>query len=58
MYIYYDRYSYKGANDESLRITFDYNLKYRDFDLSLENGSYGLNLIDKEFMLMETLEDL
>ena len=53
MYIYYDRYSYKGANDESLRITFDYNLKYRDFDLSLENGSYGLNLIDKEFMLME-----
>ena len=53
MYIYYDRYSYKGANDESLRITFDYNLKYRDYDLSLENGSYGLNLIDKEFMLME-----
>lgn len=53
MYISYERYSYSGKEDENLRLTFDTNILSRDYDLRLEQGDYGINLIGKENYLME-----
>lgn len=53
MYISYDRYSYCGKEDDSFRITFDTNIKFRDYDLNLEKGIYGETLIDNKTYLME-----
>lgn len=53
MYISYERYSYSGKEDENFRITFDTNILSRDYDLKLEKGDYGINLIDDDTFLME-----
>ncbi len=53
MYISCERYSYCGKDDNSLRITFDTNIRTRDYDLKLENGDYGENLINDKTYLME-----
>jgi SPX domain protein involved in polyphosphate accumulation len=46
----YDREAYF---DGELRVTFDHNIKYRKFDLTLDKGFYGNNLIEPEQVLME-----
>ena len=46
----YDREAYFEGN---LRVTFDHNIKYRKFDLTLDKGFYGNNLIDPTQVLME-----
>lgn len=51
--ISYERYSYYAKKDSNLRITFDCDIRSRDYDLKLENGNYGKLLIDKKFYLME-----
>ena len=48
--IIYDRLAYE--NDE-IRITFDSNIKYRRYDLSLDKGFYGNDLLDDGEVLME-----
>ncbi|MBF0713381.1 polyphosphate polymerase domain-containing protein [Gemella sp. GH3] len=53
MYIYYDRYSYKGKDNEDLRITIDSNIKYRNYDLDIKKGIYGNNIIDDNLVIME-----
>lgn len=53
MYIYYDRYSYKGIEDGDLRITIDSNIKYRNYDLDIKKGIYGNNIIDNNLVIME-----
>lgn len=53
LYICYDRKAYYGAADESLRITFDTNIRTRRDDLKLESGSYGELLLEKGLWLME-----
>ncbi len=53
IYISCERYSYSGKEDKDLRITFDTNIKSRNYDLKLENGDYGENLIDDKTYLME-----
>lgn len=53
MYIYYDRYSLEGLDDESVRITFDSNLIYRDYDLDMRLGVYGQDLLPRGYRLME-----
>lgn len=60
IYIAYDRYSYKGKEDNNLRITFDSNLRSRRDDLKLESGDYGILYFDKPHYIMEikTLETL
>lgn len=51
--IAYDRKSYKGINDEKLRITIDTNLRSRMTDLSLELGDNGKLYFDSESYIME-----
>lgn len=53
IYIAYDRESYKGKNDKSLRITFDTNLRSRTNNLRLENPSNTTNFFDEKCYLME-----
>lgn len=53
MYIYYDRFSMKGIEDENVRITIDHHLIYRDYDLDLSHGVYGDYLLAPDHVIME-----
>lgn len=53
MYISYDREAFYDKDDDQLRITFDRNIMYRSYDLSLQKGAYGENLLGRDQVLME-----
>ncbi len=53
IYIAYDRKSYKGKNNSSLRITFDTNLRSRTSDLNLELGDAGKKYFKNDYYIME-----
>lgn len=53
MIISYDRKALHGINNSDLRLTFDFNLRCRDEDLFLENGSYGELFIDQNLIVLE-----
>lgn len=50
IYLAYDRQAFCG---NSLRITFDSNIRSRDYDLDLSMGDYGVPLLDDDSCLME-----
>ena len=52
-YITYDREAYYAKNDYGFRITFDTNIKARDYDLALDKGIYGQQIFDEDKILME-----
>lgn len=53
VYLAYERVAYFGKKDKNIRITFDKNIRSRDYDLSLCKGNYGTNLLDENLCLME-----
>ncbi|MGT2845873.1 polyphosphate polymerase domain-containing protein [Streptococcus massiliensis] len=53
MYIYYNRYSMKGKEDENVRITIDHDVTYRNYDLSLLDGRHGQALLPDNHVIME-----
>ncbi|MBQ9674064.1 MAG: polyphosphate polymerase domain-containing protein [Ruminococcus sp.] len=53
MLIAYDRNAYFGLEDKNLRITFDMNLRYRDYELDLSLGDYGKPIVDNNICIME-----
>lgn len=53
LYIAYDREAYFGKEDESLRITFDKNIRSREEGLKLELGDEGKQLLEDGCRLME-----
>lgn len=53
VYIAYDRTSFAGRENPDLRITFDQNIRYRDYDLDLRAGDFGERLLPEEVILME-----
>ena len=53
MFIAYDRKSYKGKDDDSVRITVDSNLRSRNDNLKLECGSQGKNYFDNPKSIVE-----
>ena len=53
LFISYNREAFFCPSDPNLRITFDKDIIYRDYDLSLINGAYGNNLLQPEQVLME-----
>ncbi len=53
VYIAYDRIAMFGKEDPELRITFDQNIRSRDYDLNLEDGDHGELLLKEGFRLME-----
>lgn len=53
IYIAYDRIALFSENDPNLRITFDHNIRFRDYDLDLSCGAYGKELLERDQYLME-----
>ncbi len=49
----YDRLAFFSGEDESLRISFDKDIRVRMYDLELIKGDYGERLIDPDMRLME-----
>lgn len=56
MFLSYHRFALFGIDNPSLRITFDTDITYRDYDLDLTKGIYGNKLI-KDQILMEIKTD-
>ncbi|SHI56240.1 VTC domain-containing protein [Dethiosulfatibacter aminovorans DSM 17477] len=53
LFLAYDREAYSVIFDSGLRITFDRNIRSRDYDLSLDKGDYGRPLLDDDIYIME-----
>ncbi|MFZ5967241.1 MAG: polyphosphate polymerase domain-containing protein [Bacillota bacterium] len=53
LYLAYDRKAFFSKDNRDLRITFDTNIRTRRYDLKLENGDYGENLLQNDLWLME-----
>jgi len=51
MYIAYDRIAFYDKTDENIRISFDSNILYRDYDLDLRKGVYGKSLIGDNIIM-------
>ena len=45
LFLAYDRYAYKGKRDFDFRLTFDFNIRSREYDLELNQGDYGKKAI-------------
>ena len=52
-FVGYDRLSYKGKDNEGLRITLDSNLRSRTNNLNLEQGDYGELFFNDDRLIME-----
>ena len=53
IYVSYDREAFYAKGDNDFRMTFDQNIIWRDYDLSLTEEAYGENLIDDDVVIME-----
>lgn len=53
VYLSYDREAYKMNDGSDFRVTFDSNIRSRDYDISLESDAYGTSLLDDDKVLME-----
>ena len=53
VFLSYDREAYKMNDGGDFRVTFDSNIRSRDYDISLESEAYGTNLLDDNKVLME-----
>jgi hypothetical protein len=53
LYLAYDRQALFGIDSRDLRITFDTNVRTRRYDLRLEAGDYGEQLLEDGKWLME-----
>ena len=49
----YDRQAYYSKEDHDFRMTFDENILWRDYDLSLTKGIYGRPILEKNQILLE-----
>lgn len=53
VYLAYERIAFSGKEDPELRVTFDMNIRARDYSLELDKGSFGVPLLPKRELLME-----
>lgn len=53
MLLSYKREAYYGKDDHDFRVTFDRDVLWRDYNLSLSDGIYGRPLLDSNTVLME-----
>lgn len=53
LYLAYDRIAYFDKENIDLRISFDTNIRSRRYDLGLQFGDYGRQLLDDGIYLME-----
>ncbi len=53
VYLAYDRIAYFENGNQDLRISFDQNIRSRRYNVRLEDGDYGENLLDDDIYIME-----
>lgn len=53
----YEREAFYARNNHEFRVTFDRNILWRDYDLSLEKGIYGTPILEDQKVLMEVKTD-
>ena len=53
MVVSYDRRAMHGIENDDFRMTFDFNLRCRNYDLFPENGPYGVNFINQNLVILE-----
>ena len=53
VYLAYERIAFSGKEDPELRVTFDMNIRARDYGLVLEQGTFGVPLLGRGEFLME-----
>lgn len=53
VYLAYDRMAFVGKENSDLRVTFDRNIRCRDWDVSLLPGQMNVPLLEDEQVLME-----
>lgn len=53
VFLTYEREAYYCNNNSDLRITFDENILYRDYDIDLHNEVYGEDILEKNHSVME-----
>ena len=53
VFLSYDREAYYAVDNDSFRVTFDENILWRDYDLSLTKGIYGNPILLPDQSLME-----
>lgn len=53
VFISYNREAYFSKTDKDFRMTFDFDISYRDYDLTLRKGPEGKRLIGEEDVLLE-----
>lgn len=53
MDIFYSRLAFYDAADPTVRLTFDSDILFRDYELDLKNGIYGERVLQKGLYLME-----
>ena len=53
VHLSYKREAFYGKEDKNLRITFDSEILYRTYDLSLQKGIYGSPILSDGTYLME-----
>ncbi len=53
VYISYDREAFYCPDDSEFRMTFDFNIKMRDSEVSLYSSNNDITVLDDEFVLLE-----
>lgn len=53
----YEREAFCARNNHEFRVTFDRNILWRDYDLSLDKGIYGTPILADQKVLMEVKTD-
>lgn len=53
IYICCNRRAYTGAEDRELRVTFDTDIRFRQSELRLDNGTWGRDILEPGMLLME-----
>ncbi|MCI6886753.1 MAG: VTC domain-containing protein [Lachnospiraceae bacterium] len=53
VYLAYERIAFYGKENPELRVTFDMNIRAREYNLDLSQGSMGTPILEKGEFLME-----
>ncbi|MBR5714836.1 MAG: polyphosphate polymerase domain-containing protein [Clostridia bacterium] len=53
MILCYDRIAYRAFENDDIRITFDLNTRFRNYELDLLKGTYGERLMGDDELIME-----
>lgn len=53
VFLSYKREAFYGIEDDDFRLTFDTDIRWRDYDLSLDKGVYGTPILEEGKVLLE-----